>query len=220
MTMPCIDCMTLGVQLNFSEYHTILSKTFVLVNTLCLSTPIQPLCSALYGWSQSSANYVSLFPTSFLSYPEEGGGEGKDLPSSPLLAILIDSFSRGNSWPQFSAPIGTHRMRLMLLHGISIRQAVIPPWKCYQKIMQFFSLIIYLQESRISPSHPISEPSLALIPKLRLFILSSLSNIISYYSKVITMPISLFMPCPLLFHTFAPALPSLLKYFPPCYHFF
>lgn len=63
--------------------------------------------------------------------------------------------------------------------------------------MHFFSFIIYFHWSLISPSH---QRALIVCNTKVKFIFSSLPNIISYYSKVIIMFISLLMSHPFLFH--------------------
>lgn len=95
----------------------ILSNTVVLDSMLGLSAN-SPFCILLcYGGSWGSAKCVSSLPAGFLlGDPEEGEGEGKNLPFYLWLAILIDSPPSSNSWPQFSAPVGTYRMRLMVIY--------------------------------------------------------------------------------------------------------
>lgn len=63
--------------------------------------------------------------------------------------------------------------------------------------MYFFSFIIYFRWSLISPSH---QRALIVCNTKVKIILSSLPNIISYYSKVIIMFISFLMSHPFLFH--------------------
>lgn len=87
----------------------------MLVNMQCLSAPNSPCCTLLCMASAGALPAVSSLPAGFLLGYPEGKREGKDLLSSLLLAILINSAPSSNSWPQFSALVGTHRMRLVVL---------------------------------------------------------------------------------------------------------